>query len=186
MLAPSPFCLQTRPTPPHLTSAMAENILAAACESETRKAAKRMRLEIYQSSQVPATAATTGAAPRQPGRAGAGRAGLRRVWTEGTVMGAVGEGQRGNRRAKTRRGGGWRSGVVFSEVFRPHTEAWTSSRDQRAQIKYADSEMSRVGKSPQRGRWPGEGQTECRRSNHSIGSQESWGRSIYPPCVQGW
>lgn len=47
-----PFCLQTRPTPPHLTSAMAENILAAACESETRKAAKRMRLEIYQSSQV--------------------------------------------------------------------------------------------------------------------------------------
>uniref|UniRef100_A0A2I3H0R6 Nucleolar protein 4 like n=1 Tax=Nomascus leucogenys TaxID=61853 RepID=A0A2I3H0R6_NOMLE len=53
----------TRPTPPHLTSAMAENILAAACESETRKAAKRMRLEIYQSSQVPATAATTGADP---------------------------------------------------------------------------------------------------------------------------
>lgn len=44
--------LQTRPTPPHLTSAMAENILAAACESETRKAAKRMRLEIYQTSQV--------------------------------------------------------------------------------------------------------------------------------------
>ncbi|XP_065777897.1 nucleolar protein 4-like isoform X2 [Muntiacus reevesi] len=43
----------TRPTPPHLTSAMAENILAAACESETRKAAKRMRLEIYQSSQEP-------------------------------------------------------------------------------------------------------------------------------------
>ncbi|NXW02896.1 NOL4L protein, partial [Fregetta grallaria] len=42
---------QTRPTPPHLTSAMAENILAAACESETRKAAKRMRLEIYQTSQ---------------------------------------------------------------------------------------------------------------------------------------
>ncbi|KAF6088800.1 nucleolar protein 4 like [Phyllostomus discolor] len=41
----------TRPTPPHLTSAMAENILAAACESETRKAAKRMRLEIYQPSQ---------------------------------------------------------------------------------------------------------------------------------------
>lgn len=31
---------------------MAENILAAACESETRKAAKRMRLEIYQTSQV--------------------------------------------------------------------------------------------------------------------------------------
>lgn len=48
-----PLSLQTRPTPPHLTSAMAENILAAACESETRKAAKRMRLEIYQTSQVP-------------------------------------------------------------------------------------------------------------------------------------
>lgn len=41
---------------------MAENILAAACESETRKAAKRMRLEIYQSSQVPA--------PQQPRAAG--------------------------------------------------------------------------------------------------------------------
>lgn len=27
---------------------MAENILAAACESETRNAAKRMRLDIYQ------------------------------------------------------------------------------------------------------------------------------------------
>lgn len=40
-----------RPTPPHLTSAMAENILAAACESESRKAAKRMRLEVYQASQ---------------------------------------------------------------------------------------------------------------------------------------
>ncbi|XP_078507912.1 nucleolar protein 4-like isoform X2 [Lissotriton helveticus] len=45
------FNCMARPTPPHLTSAMAENILAAACESETRKAAKRMRLEIYQSSQ---------------------------------------------------------------------------------------------------------------------------------------
>ncbi|KAG8567316.1 hypothetical protein GDO81_013574 [Engystomops pustulosus] len=41
-----------RPTPPHLTSAMAENILAAACESESRQAAKRMRLEIYQTAQV--------------------------------------------------------------------------------------------------------------------------------------
>ncbi|XP_066558380.1 nucleolar protein 4-like b isoform X2 [Amia ocellicauda] len=39
--------METRPTPPHLTSAMAENILAAACESETRKAAKRMRLDVY-------------------------------------------------------------------------------------------------------------------------------------------
>uniref|UniRef100_A0A3Q2TFH9 Nucleolar protein 4-like b n=1 Tax=Fundulus heteroclitus TaxID=8078 RepID=A0A3Q2TFH9_FUNHE len=39
--------METRPTPPHLTSAMAENILAAACESESRNAAKRMRLEVY-------------------------------------------------------------------------------------------------------------------------------------------
>uniref|UniRef100_A0A8C5D299 Nucleolar protein 4-like n=2 Tax=Gouania willdenowi TaxID=441366 RepID=A0A8C5D299_GOUWI len=39
--------METRPTPPHLTSAMAENILAAACESESRNAAKRMRLESY-------------------------------------------------------------------------------------------------------------------------------------------
>ncbi|KAJ0036195.1 hypothetical protein NQD34_004872 [Periophthalmus magnuspinnatus] len=39
--------METRPTPPHLTSAMAENILAAACESESRNAAKRMRLETY-------------------------------------------------------------------------------------------------------------------------------------------
>ncbi|XP_039591023.1 nucleolar protein 4-like b isoform X3 [Polypterus senegalus] len=42
--------METRPTPPHLTSAMAENILAAACESETRKAAKRMRMDMYPSS----------------------------------------------------------------------------------------------------------------------------------------
>ncbi|NXU91245.1 NOL4L protein, partial [Xiphorhynchus elegans] len=33
------------------TAGAPENILAAACESETRKAAKRMRLEIYQTSQ---------------------------------------------------------------------------------------------------------------------------------------
>ncbi|NXX98651.1 NOL4L protein, partial [Centropus bengalensis] len=33
----------------------AENILAAACESETRKAAKRMRLEIYQTKSVSPT-----------------------------------------------------------------------------------------------------------------------------------
>ncbi|KAM9342372.1 nucleolar protein 4-like [Pholidichthys leucotaenia] len=39
--------METRPTPPHLTSAMAENILAAACESESRNAAKRMRLEAF-------------------------------------------------------------------------------------------------------------------------------------------
>ncbi|XP_078543479.1 nucleolar protein 4 isoform X1 [Lissotriton helveticus] len=35
----------SRPIPSHLTSAVAENILAAACESESRNAAKRMRLE---------------------------------------------------------------------------------------------------------------------------------------------
>ncbi|XP_036387307.1 nucleolar protein 4-like [Megalops cyprinoides] len=40
--------MEARPTPPHLTSAMAETILAAACESETRNAAKRMRLDLYQ------------------------------------------------------------------------------------------------------------------------------------------
>ncbi|XP_041859198.1 nucleolar protein 4-like [Melanotaenia boesemani] len=44
--------METRPTPPHLTSAMAENILAAACESESRNAAKRMRLEAYHDEQV--------------------------------------------------------------------------------------------------------------------------------------
>ncbi|XP_067226973.1 nucleolar protein 4-like b isoform X1 [Chanodichthys erythropterus] len=44
---------QTRPTPPHLTSAMAENILAAACESESRKAAKRMRMDVYQAHEDP-------------------------------------------------------------------------------------------------------------------------------------
>eukprot|EP00062_Callorhinchus_milii_P003008 gi/632940017/ref/XP_007883962.1/ PREDICTED: uncharacterized protein C20orf112 homolog [Callorhinchus milii] len=44
---------ETRPTPSHLTSAMAENILAAACESESRKAAKRMRLESYQQQDEP-------------------------------------------------------------------------------------------------------------------------------------
>ncbi|XP_007566882.1 nucleolar protein 4-like isoform X1 [Poecilia formosa] len=44
--------METRPTPPHLTSAMAENILAAACESESRNAAKRMRLEAFHDEQV--------------------------------------------------------------------------------------------------------------------------------------
>ncbi|XP_040927481.1 nucleolar protein 4-like [Betta splendens] len=47
---------EIRPTPPHLTSAMAENILAAACESETRNAAKRMRLDVYQASDETAAA----------------------------------------------------------------------------------------------------------------------------------
>lgn len=41
------FGRQIRPTPPHLTSAIAENILAAACDSESRNAAKRMRLDTY-------------------------------------------------------------------------------------------------------------------------------------------
>ena len=60
---------------------MAENILAAACESETRKAAKRMRLEIYQSSQVPACCQLLGgvrshpAGPRPRVQAGAGAGG---------------------------------------------------------------------------------------------------------------
>ncbi|XP_029107577.1 nucleolar protein 4-like [Scleropages formosus] len=56
--------METRPTPPHLTSAMAENILAAACESETRNAAKRMRLDTYQplDEQVSADKAS----PRDP------------------------------------------------------------------------------------------------------------------------
>ncbi|XP_059188231.1 nucleolar protein 4-like isoform X2 [Centropristis striata] len=44
--------METRPTPPHLTSAMAENILAAACESESRNAAKRMRLDTYHDEQI--------------------------------------------------------------------------------------------------------------------------------------
>ncbi|TSW62382.1 Nucleolar protein 4-like [Bagarius yarrelli] len=47
---------ETRPTPPHLTSAMAETILAAACESETRNAAKRMRLDSYQNHDESITA----------------------------------------------------------------------------------------------------------------------------------
>ncbi|XP_035016393.1 nucleolar protein 4 isoform X2 [Hippoglossus stenolepis] len=44
--------METRPTPPHLTSAMAENILASACENESRNAAKRMRLEAYHDEQI--------------------------------------------------------------------------------------------------------------------------------------
>ncbi|XP_037629132.1 nucleolar protein 4-like [Sebastes umbrosus] len=44
--------METRPTPPHLTSAMAENILAAACESESRNAAKRMRLDAFHDDQI--------------------------------------------------------------------------------------------------------------------------------------
>uniref|UniRef100_A0A8C6P084 Nucleolar protein 4 helical domain-containing protein n=1 Tax=Nothobranchius furzeri TaxID=105023 RepID=A0A8C6P084_NOTFU len=49
--------METRPTPPHLTSAMAENILAAACESESRNAAKRMRLDVYHVNKCPVSLA---------------------------------------------------------------------------------------------------------------------------------
>ncbi|XP_010085049.1 PREDICTED: nucleolar protein 4-like, partial [Pterocles gutturalis] len=38
----------SRPIPSHLTSAVAESILASACESESRNAAKRMRLDRQQ------------------------------------------------------------------------------------------------------------------------------------------
>ncbi|XP_015209015.2 nucleolar protein 4 isoform X1 [Lepisosteus oculatus] len=44
----------SRPVPSHLTSAAAENILASACESESRNAAKRMRLERPQDEAAPA------------------------------------------------------------------------------------------------------------------------------------
>uniref|UniRef100_A0AAV2M0A5 Nucleolar protein 4 helical domain-containing protein n=1 Tax=Knipowitschia caucasica TaxID=637954 RepID=A0AAV2M0A5_KNICA len=44
---------EIRPTPPHLTSAMAENILAAACDSESRNAAKKMRLDVYPATEEP-------------------------------------------------------------------------------------------------------------------------------------
>ncbi|XP_054901844.1 nucleolar protein 4-like isoform X2 [Poeciliopsis prolifica] len=60
---------EIRPTPPHLTSAMAENILAAACESETRNAAKRMRLDVYQPTDETASVdkpVTRDAAPVAP------------------------------------------------------------------------------------------------------------------------
>ncbi|MEQ2302184.1 hypothetical protein AMECASPLE_004033 [Ameca splendens] len=59
--------METRPTPPHLTSAMAENILAAACESESRNAAKRMRLEAYHDEQISLEKPSSGgAALREP------------------------------------------------------------------------------------------------------------------------
>ncbi|XP_014397497.1 PREDICTED: nucleolar protein 4 isoform X3 [Myotis brandtii] len=44
----------SRPIPSHLTSAVAESILASACESESRNAAKRMRLEKQQDKSAPA------------------------------------------------------------------------------------------------------------------------------------
>ncbi|XP_003474143.1 nucleolar protein 4 isoform X2 [Cavia porcellus] len=44
----------SRPIPSHLTSAVAESILASACESESRNAAKRMRLDKQQDESVPA------------------------------------------------------------------------------------------------------------------------------------
>ncbi|XP_064337584.1 nucleolar protein 4 isoform X3 [Camelus dromedarius] len=42
----------SRPIPSHLTSAVAESILASACESESRNAAKRMRLDRQQDVQA--------------------------------------------------------------------------------------------------------------------------------------
>ncbi|XP_077208602.1 nucleolar protein 4 isoform X1 [Paroedura picta] len=44
----------SRPIPSHLTSAVAESILASACESESRNAAKRMRLDRPQDETAPA------------------------------------------------------------------------------------------------------------------------------------
>ncbi|XP_061851210.1 nucleolar protein 4 isoform X3 [Colius striatus] len=44
----------SRPIPSHLTSAVAESILASACESESRNAAKRMRLDRQQEEAAPA------------------------------------------------------------------------------------------------------------------------------------
>nr|XP_004666818.1 nucleolar protein 4 isoform X2 [Jaculus jaculus] len=44
----------SRPIPSHLTSAVAESILASACESESRNAAKRMRLDKPQDESIPA------------------------------------------------------------------------------------------------------------------------------------
>ncbi|XP_036888563.1 nucleolar protein 4 isoform X4 [Sturnira hondurensis] len=44
----------SRPIPSHLTSAVAESILASACESESRNAAKRMRLDRQQDKSAPA------------------------------------------------------------------------------------------------------------------------------------
>ncbi|XP_077369768.1 nucleolar protein 4-like [Festucalex cinctus] len=59
--------LETRPTPPHLTSAMAENILAAACESESRNAAKRMRMDAYHDEQISLDKPPSGSGgPREP------------------------------------------------------------------------------------------------------------------------
>ncbi|XP_071410688.1 nucleolar protein 4 isoform X2 [Pithys albifrons albifrons] len=43
----------SRPIPSHLTSAVAESILASACESESRNAAKRMRLDRQQDEAAP-------------------------------------------------------------------------------------------------------------------------------------
>ncbi|XP_061638415.1 nucleolar protein 4-like [Phyllopteryx taeniolatus] len=58
--------METRPTPPHLTSAMAENILAAACESESRNAAKRMRLDAYHDEPNSLDKPSGGGALREP------------------------------------------------------------------------------------------------------------------------
>lgn len=47
-----------RPTPPHLTSARAEHILAAACESESENA-KRLRMELMQAGHTVTTVSTS-------------------------------------------------------------------------------------------------------------------------------
>lgn len=49
-------CLQIRPTPAHLTSVQAEQILAQACENESHNA-KRMRLGLEPVSQPMPTSA---------------------------------------------------------------------------------------------------------------------------------
>uniref|UniRef100_H3C5K9 Nucleolar protein 4-like a n=1 Tax=Tetraodon nigroviridis TaxID=99883 RepID=H3C5K9_TETNG len=57
---------EIRPTPPHLTSAIAENILAAACDSESRNAAKRMRLDTYPATGQDEPAPADKSNPREP------------------------------------------------------------------------------------------------------------------------
>ncbi|XP_061590786.1 nucleolar protein 4-like [Cololabis saira] len=58
--------METRHTPPHLTSAMAENILAAACENESRNATKKMRLEGYHDEQISIEKSSNGGVLREP------------------------------------------------------------------------------------------------------------------------
>ncbi|XP_072169900.1 nucleolar protein 4-like [Diadema setosum] len=53
-----------RPTPPHLTSARAEHILAAACESESENA-KRLRMELMQAGHTVTTSESVRVEPQQ-------------------------------------------------------------------------------------------------------------------------